>query len=69
MPEGAFEQIALMVIQAGLTLSRAETIAYACSLIDVVVQLGRVGGERRIIDIRSYNEGLSDRHRPGGSAT
>ena len=51
-PEGALEQIALMVMQSGLTLSRNETIAYAHSLIDVVVQLGRVGGERRIIDIR-----------------
>lgn len=53
-PEGALEQIALMVMQSGLTLSRAETIAYARSLIDVVVQLGRVGGERRIVDIRSH---------------
>ncbi len=53
-PEGALEQIALMVMQSGLTLSRAETIAYARSLIDVVVQLGRVGGERRIIDIRTH---------------
>jgi type IV secretion system protein VirB11 len=53
-PEGALEQIALMVMQSGLTLSRSETIAYARSLIDVVVQLGRVGGERRIIDVRTH---------------
>jgi type IV secretion system protein VirB11 len=52
-PEGALEQIALMVMQSGLTLSRSETVAYARSLIDVVVQLGRVGGERRIVDIRA----------------
>ena len=60
-PEGALEQIALMVMQSGLSLSRGETIAYARSLIDVVVQLGRVGGERRIIDIRTHSteEGLS----------
>lgn len=51
-PEGALEQIALMVMQSGLTLSRGETLAYARSLIDVVVQLGRIGGERRIVDIR-----------------
>jgi type IV secretion system protein VirB11 len=53
-PEGALEQIALMVMQAGLGLSRDETIAYARSLIDVVVQLGRVGGERQITDIRVH---------------
>jgi type IV secretion system protein VirB11 len=56
-PEGALEQIALMVMQSGLTLSRNETIAYAHSLIDVVVQLGRVGGERRIVDIRTHAGG------------
>lgn len=53
-PEGALEQIALMVMQAGLTLSRAETVAYVRSLVDVVVQLGREGGERRIVDIRVH---------------
>ncbi|MGC1302072.1 MAG: P-type DNA transfer ATPase VirB11 [Caulobacteraceae bacterium] len=53
-PDGALEQIALMVMQSGLTLSRSETLAYARSLIDVVVQLGRVGGERRIVDIRTH---------------
>ena len=53
-PEGALEQIALMVMQSGLTLSRGETIAYARSLIDIVVQLGRIGGQRGIIDIRTH---------------
>lgn len=47
-PQGALEQLALMVMQAGLGLSRAETIAYAKSVIDVVVQLDRSGGERRV---------------------
>ena len=56
-PEGALEQIAMMVMQSGLTLSRSETIAYARSLIDVVVQLGRVGGERRITEIRTHDGG------------
>ncbi len=53
-PEGALEQIAMMVMQSGLTLSRNETIAYARSLIDIVVQLGRVGGERRITEICTH---------------
>lgn len=53
-PEGALEQIALMVMQSGLALSRGETVTYAKSLIDIVVQLGRVGGERRIVDVRVH---------------
>jgi type IV secretion system protein VirB11 len=50
-PKGALEQIALMVLQSGTPLSRLETLAYASSLIDVVVQLSRSGGERLISDI------------------
>ena len=50
-PMGALEQLALMVMQTGLGLGRAETLAYAASVIDVVVQLERAGGERRIVDI------------------
>lgn len=50
-PKGALEQIALMVLQSGTQLSRIETLEYAASLIDVVVQLSRSGGERVISDI------------------
>jgi type IV secretion system protein VirB11 len=38
-------------MQAGLGLSRDDTLAYARSMIDVVVQLGRVQGRRRITGI------------------
>lgn len=51
-PEGALEQIALMVMQGGMALPRAEILSYVRSVADVVVQLGRVGGERRIVDLR-----------------
>ncbi len=47
-PRGALEQIALMAMQTGIGLSRAETLAYAASVIDVVVQLDRAGGQRGI---------------------
>ncbi|MFL6759411.1 P-type DNA transfer ATPase VirB11 [Sphingomonas sp.] len=57
---GALEQLALMVMQSGLGLSRAETIDYARSVIDVVVQLGRDGAERKIVAI----EELSARSEP-----
>jgi type IV secretion system protein VirB11 len=38
---GALEQLALMVMQTGIGLSRHDTIQYAASVIDVIVQLGR----------------------------
>jgi type IV secretion system protein VirB11 len=57
---GALEQLALMVMQAGLGLSRSETVDYARSVVDVVVQLGRDGAERKIIAI----EELSARREP-----
>ncbi|WP_308515764.1 P-type DNA transfer ATPase VirB11 [Sphingomonas flavescens] len=48
---GALEQLSLMVMQSGLGLSRSETIEYARSVIDVVVQLGRDGPDRKIVAI------------------
>jgi type IV secretion system protein VirB11 len=50
-PRGALEQIALMVLHSGLALSRAETIAYVQGLVDVVVQLERRDGARRVSEI------------------
>ncbi|MDT7933832.1 MAG: P-type DNA transfer ATPase VirB11 [Sphingomonadaceae bacterium] len=50
-PTKALDQLALMVMQTGLGLSRAETIVYARSVIDVVVQLELADGERRIAEI------------------
>jgi type IV secretion system protein VirB11 len=52
---GALEQLALMVMQSGLGLSRTETIDYARSVIDVVVQLGREGAERKIVAIEQLS--------------
>ena len=56
---GAFEQLALMVMQTGIGLSRADTIEYAASVIDVVVQLARVDGQRQIVAIANSGELLS----------
>ena len=54
---GALEQLALMVMQTGIGLTRADTIAYAASVIDVVVQLGRDGdGKRGITQIARSTE-------------
>ncbi|MBT8431844.1 MAG: CpaF/VirB11 family protein, partial [Altererythrobacter sp.] len=49
---GALEQLSLMVMQTGIGLTRGDTIAYAASVIDVIVQLGRDGtGKRGITEI------------------
>ena len=50
-PEGALEQIAFMTLQAGLTLTRADIIEYAKSVIDIVVQLSRVQGRRAVSSV------------------
>ncbi len=44
---GALEQLSLMVMQTGIGLTRSDTIAYAASVIDVLVQLGRDPSGRR----------------------
>lgn len=44
---GALEQLSLMVMQTGIGLTRPDTIAYASSVIDVLVQLGRDEQGRR----------------------
>ncbi len=44
---GALDQLALMVMQTGIGLSRADTVAYAASVIDIVVQLGRDSSGKR----------------------
>ena len=49
--QGAFEQIALMCLQAGIGLSRDEAIGHAKAMIDVVVQLSRREGVRQVDEI------------------
>ncbi len=55
-PRGALEQIALMAMQAGIGLNRAETLSYAASVIDIVVQLDRIDGRRGIAAIAYSDE-------------
>lgn len=50
-PHGAYEQIALMALQAGMPLSRRETIDYVRSIIDIAVHVVRENGRRRISEI------------------
>jgi type IV secretion system protein VirB11 len=55
---GALEQLALMVMQTGIGLSRRDTIAYAAGVIDVIVQLGRDTEGRRGITAISESAAL-----------
>ncbi|MDH5723004.1 MAG: P-type DNA transfer ATPase VirB11 [Alphaproteobacteria bacterium] len=50
-PNGAFEQIALMVMQSGHNLTHDQIMSYIRSIIDVVIQLKRVGGKRIVSEI------------------
>jgi type IV secretion system protein VirB11 len=51
-PEGAMEQLALLIAQQGLALGRADILAYVERMVDLFVQLERRDGMRRISDIR-----------------
>lgn len=53
---GALEQLALLTMQAGWSLTRSDTLAYAARVVDVVVQLSRRGGVRSIEDIEVLGE-------------
>jgi len=48
-PLGAFEQVALMVLQSGKSLRRDEIMAYIHSVVEVVVQLKRSPEGRRFV--------------------
>jgi type IV secretion system protein VirB11 len=50
-PEGAIEQIALMTLQAGLSISRSDIVAYTRSVLDVIVQVSRRNGARFVESI------------------
>ncbi len=50
-PRGAFEQIALMVMQGNVSMTKDQIMEYTKSIIDIVIQLKRVGGKRIVSDI------------------
>lgn len=47
-PEGAIEQLALLILQSGTPLRHADIVRYCASGIDYVVQLERSAGVRRV---------------------
>lgn len=54
-PDSAYEQVALMVLQSGVALSRSDILAYVRSIVRIVVQTARVGGKRRITALHYAN--------------
>ena len=50
-PRAAIDQIALMVLQAGANLGRAEIAEYVAGVVDVAVQLTRRDGKRKVSEI------------------
>ena len=47
-PEGAVEQLVLLVLQAGINLTRDDVRHYIGETVDLFVQLGRVAGRRTV---------------------
>lgn len=52
-PEGAFQQIALMVMQSEVSLTHDQIMSYIRSVIDIVIQIKRGGGRRYVSEIWS----------------
>jgi type IV secretion system protein VirB11 len=50
-PERALDQLAMMALQHGPGLTHSDLVAYARSVIDIIVQLDRSGGRRQVRDI------------------
>ena len=50
-PRAALDQLALMVLQGGLSLTRSEIVDYVETMVDVVVQLSRTHGRRHVSEI------------------
>ena len=48
---GAIEQLAMIAAQTGTELRRDDLVRYIHSVVDIVVQLGRVDGRRLVTDI------------------
>ena len=50
-PKLALERMAMMVLRAGLNQTRADVVEYATRTIDLIVQVGRRGGERGVVQV------------------
>jgi type IV secretion system protein VirB11 len=56
-PEGALEQLALIVLQSGIGLRHQDIIHYVSSVVDAIVQLERRDGRRSVARIMTRVQG------------
>ncbi|OYX35538.1 MAG: P-type DNA transfer ATPase VirB11 [Caulobacterales bacterium 32-69-10] len=56
-PKGALDQLALMVLQAGVNLGRTEIVDYVQGVVEVFVQLSRRDGRRVVSEIAFRPQG------------
>ncbi len=56
-PQGAIEQLALIILQSGVALRHEDILRYVTGVVDVIVQLERVGGQRRVARIMTTRSG------------
>jgi type IV secretion system protein VirB11 len=50
-PGLAFERLALMVMQGNVSLSREQILAYLRGVVDIVVQVRKIGGRRKVAGV------------------
>ncbi|WP_211254968.1 P-type DNA transfer ATPase VirB11 [Nevskia soli] len=50
-PALAFERLALMVMQGNVALSREQVLAYLRGVVDIVIQVRKIGGRRRVAGV------------------
>lgn len=58
-PNGAIEQLALLVLESGSKLEKADIIIYARATIGMIVQLERLNNIREIVDISVMSDNKS----------
>lgn len=63
-PEGAVDQIALLAMTSGLDLGWSKIHTYVRGVIDMVVQLERRNGERRVTDVQLLSADRNRSHAP-----
>jgi type IV secretion system protein VirB11 len=56
-PQGAIEQLVMLVLESGTALGRADIHHFARQSIDLIVQLSRVGGRRTVTSVQIMPDG------------
>lgn len=59
-PAGAIEQLALIILQSGVRLSRNDVVDYVKGVVDIFVQLERSNGKRAVSEVIVGGLGLSE---------